>query len=68
MLIIDLKNDLNLSIAELGAICNNMQTFGSDFANNEDVQNIVQNICDYVYRTLGEEYFYMWVDEFEVEL
>lgn len=60
-------NDLNLSIAELGVICNNLLSFGSDFASADDVQKIVQSICDYVYQSIGSDFYDMWIEEFQIE-
>lgn len=57
-----------LSIAELGAICNNLLTYGSDFMSNDYVQIFVQSICDYVYNSLGEDFYNCWLDEFQIDI
>lgn len=58
----------HFSIAELGAICNNLQNYGSDFMTSEYVQNLVQSICDYVYQSLDSDFYDMWIEEFQIEV
>ena len=58
----------HFSIAELGAICNNLQNYGSDFMTSEYVQILVQSICDYVYQSLGSDFYDMWIEEFQIEV
>lgn len=63
------SNYIDLSIAELGVIVNNLQSYGSDIASSEDVQRIVQAIIDYAYNNLsplGDDMFEMWVQEFDI--
>lgn len=61
-------NDLNLSIAELGAICNCLQENGSRFAYPDEIQNIVKNICEYVKQTICDEFYQMWLIEFQIKV